>query len=182
MDYELIRSERKTVALRVRPDGTVEVRAPKRLDRRTIDDFVRSHAAWIEKKRRQAEKTAPGPAERLSEAELRALTEQAWADLNARVQRLGPLVGVSWGKVTVRHQRSRWGSCTLKGDLSLNCLLLLCPPEVRDYVVLHELCHRRQMNHSRAFWAEVERVMPDWQEKRRWLRQNGPAILRRMTG
>ena len=91
-------------------------------------------------------------------------------------------MGVSWTGISVRRQRSRWGSCSARGSLNFNCLLMLCPPEIRDYVAVHELCHRLHMNHSAAFWAEVERILPDWKARRRWLRTNGPAVMRRMTG
>jgi len=182
MDYTLIRSERKTISIQVQADGAVTVRAPRRMDRRQIDEAVARHAGWIEKKRQGAAKAAPAPEQRLSGQELAELKEQARADLTERVRRLAPAVGVSWSGISIRSQRTRWGSCTAKGVLNFNCLLMLCPPEIRDYVVLHELCHRLQMNHSKAFWAEVSRVMPDWPARRRWLRQNGSAVLRRMTG
>ena len=66
------------------------------------------------------------------------------------------------------------------GNLNFNCLLMLCPPEVLDYVVVHELCHRKHMNHSRAFWAEVERVLPDYQMRRNWLKEHGGALVERL--
>jgi len=87
---------------------------------------------------------------------------------------------MSRGKITIRTQRSRWGSCSAQGNLSFNALLLLTPPEVLDYVVVHELCHRREMNHSPRFWAEVERLVPDWKAQRLWLRTNGGALMARL--
>ncbi len=91
-----------------------------------------------------------------------------------------PLVGVSYGRITIRNQRTRWGSCSGKGNLNFNCLLMLAPPEVLDYVVVHELCHRKEMNHSPRFWAEVARVLPDYQQRRRWLKEHGGALVQRM--
>ena len=96
------------------------------------------------------------------------------------MERLAPLVGVSIHRVTIRCQRTRWGSCSAKGNINLNCLLMICPEEVRDYVVVHELCHRREMNHSPRFWAEVERVMPDYRRHRRWLKEEGSALMGRL--
>lgn len=93
-----------------------------------------------------------------------------------------PLAGVTYGSVGLRCLRSRWGSCSGKGSLSFNCPLMLAPSEVTDYVVVHELCHRREMNHSRRFWAEVERVLPDYKIRQDWLKKNGAALLRRLNG
>ena len=92
-----------------------------------------------------------------------------------------PLVKVSYGRITIRNQKSRWGSCSSKGNLNFNCLLMLMPPEVIDYVVVHELCHRLEMNHSERFWKEVERVLPDYKLRKKWLRENGDRIMRRMA-
>ena len=82
--------------------------------------------------------------------------------------------------ITIRNQKTRWGSCSSKGNLNFNCLLMLTPPEVIDYVVVHELCHRKEMNHSGAFWAEVEKVLPDYKEQVKWLKENGGQIIGRM--
>ena len=89
-------------------------------------------------------------------------------------------MGVTYGGITIRNQRSRWGSCSGQGTLNFNCLLMLAPPEVLDYVVVHELCHRKEMNHSAAFWAEVARVLPDYEARKRWLKENGPALIGRL--
>ena len=97
----------------------------------------------------------------------------------ARCERFAPLIGVTYGRIAIRRQRTRWGSCSGKGDLNFNCLLMLAPEPVRDYVVVHELCHRKYMDHSPRFWAEVERVLPDWRERRRWLRDYGGGLLER---
>ena len=98
----------------------------------------------------------------------------------ARAAYYAPVVGVSYSRITVRSQRTKWGSCSSKGGLNFNCLLLLAPTEVLDYVVVHELCHRLEMNHSARFWAEVERVLPDYAAARKWLRQNGGSLLARL--
>ena len=84
------------------------------------------------------------------------------------------------GRITIRAQKSRWGSCSTLGNLNFNCLLMLCPQEVRDYVVVHELCHRKEMNHSERFWRELARVLPDYETPRKWLKTNGSGLIRRL--
>ena len=89
-------------------------------------------------------------------------------------------MGVSYGRITIRSQHTRWGSCSAKGNLNFNCLLMLTPPEILDYVVVHELCHRKEMNHSARFWAEVARVIPGYEASKNWLKDNGSALIARM--
>ena len=180
--YQIIRSRRRTLAIQVRPDGTVVVRAPMRATRAQIEAAVERSGDWIAKHRAKAAAAAPRPEERFTEAELRDLAEQLKALLPERLRRWAALLGVTYSRVTVRNQKSRWGSCSAQGNLSFNCLLALAPPEVLDYVVVHELCHRKHMDHSPAFWAEVAKVLPGYDAQRRWLRAQGQVLLRRMTG
>ena len=181
IDVEIVRSARRTVSVEIRPDGAVLVRAPYRMSQGQIRTFLDEKRSWIEKHRRlmaarQADR-ARIPA--LTAEEMRALAARAKADFSARVARYAPAVGVTVGRITIRSQKTRWGSCSSRGNLNFNCLLMLAPPQVRDYVVVHELCHRRQMNHSPRFWAEVERVMPDYRPWRAWLKENGAALMAR---
>ena len=178
ISYTLLRSSRKTLSLEVRPDGTLLVRAPKRLSEKAIRNFVASKEGWILAKLRKYENLPPVPL--LTEAELAALKQQAKEYLPGRVALYGPQVGVTWGKITIRAQKSRWGSCSRQGNLSFNCLLMLSPPEIRDYVVVHELCHRKHMNHSPSFWAEVARVCPAYQLHRKWLKDQGHLLIGRL--
>ncbi len=115
----------------------------------------------------------------LSAEELKALKKRARQVFLERTAHYAPLVGVGYGNITVRIQKSRFGSCSKQGNLNFNAALLLAPPEVLDYVVVHELCHRLHMDHSRAFWKEVERVCPSFKSCKRWLRENGSLILAR---
>ncbi len=170
------------MSLEITPQGEVLVRAPLRTSEAVIRSFAEGKQQWIEthlalvRERMAAAAAAP----RFTEAEREALRARARPVLEARVAHFAPLVGVSWGKITIRTQRSRWGSCSAQGNLSFNALLLLTPPEVLDYVVIHELCHRKEMNHSPRFWAEVERIVPDWTTQRLWLRRNGGALMARL--
>lgn len=172
--YHVIRSFRRTIAIEIRPDGAVLVRAPKRMSEAAIGQFVAQKQDWIEK---HLPKLA---LPKLTEGELQTLARQAKTVLAQRVAYFAPLAGVSYGAITIRSQRTRWGSCSSKGNLSFNCLLMLAPEEVADYVVVHELCHRKEMNHSPRFWAEVEKVLPDYRESRRWLKENGGALIGRL--
>ena len=183
MQYKLIRSDRKTVSLQVR-NGEIVVRAPRRLSKSAIDRFVQKHADWIRKqqeKQSQAKAAAPQSARAvLTEQEHEELKNRAKKVFAERVAHYAPLVGVSYGRITIRTQKTRWGSCSAAGNLNFNCLLLLAPPEVLDSVVVHELCHRKHMNHSKAFYAEINRVMPDYKAHHAWLKKNGTALMNRV--
>lgn len=179
--YTLIRSKRKTIGLKVLEDGSVVVRAPRICPASLIDDFVRSSSGFIEKQRAKLDKLSAeaGKEGALSEEEIKRLANEMKAVLPEKLERYSKLLGVTCGRVTVRCQKTKWGSCTAEGNLSFNCLLMLAPEGVLDYVIVHELCHRRHMDHSKAFWAEVGRIFPDYKERRRWLREKGGALLLR---
>ena len=180
--YRLLRSHRKTLSLEITPQGELLVRAPLRVSEAAIRRFVEGKQRWVDKHLAlvRARLEASEAQEHFTEEERECLRARAKPVFEARADHFAPLLGVSRGKITVRTQRSRWGSCSAQGNLSFNALLLLTPPEVLDYVVVHELCHRREMNHSQRFWAEVERLAPDWREQRKWLRQNGAALMARL--
>lgn len=176
--YTLVRSSRKTISIMIKPTGEVEVRCPRRCSKREINTFVASKEAWI---RKHLETIAARPEVLvLSTGERKALAEKAAEVLPEKVSRFAQQLGVSYGRITIRSQRTRWGSCSAKGNLNFNCLLMLCPEEVQDYVVIHELCHRKEMNHSTAFWAEVERHCPDYRVHRKWLKDNGTSLIARL--
>lgn len=181
MEYQLIRSARKTLALEVR-GGQVIVRAPQRLPRSQIDAFVGKHEKWIAGKLALCQENArrAEAADPLSGAEIKALAEKARAYIPGRVAYYAALIGVSYGRITIRCQRTKWGSCTAKGNLNFNCLLMLAPPEVLDCIVVHELCHRREMNHSERFYQEVYKFCPEYDRWHKWLRQNGSVIMSRV--
>lgn len=176
-NYKIIRSSRRTISLEVGPKGIV-VRAPMRMSERDIRKFVDSHREWIEKRLRRLE-TARESVEPLSAEEIRRLAKAAAEYIPRRVQHYAPMVGVSYGRITIRCQKTRWGSCSAEGNLNFNCLLMLAPPDVIDSVVVHELCHRLEMNHSDRFYAEVYRVFPDYDRCHKWLKDNGAALLMR---
>jgi predicted metal-dependent hydrolase len=104
------------------------------------------------------------------------MTEFARHALPPIVQSVAVELGFSFGRVQIRNQRTRWGSCSRKGTLTFNWRLVLLPVTVMRYLIIHELCHLRQMNHSDAFWREVERHDPDWRSSERWLRKHGRSV------
>ena len=174
--YRLVRSSRKTIAIQIKPDGEVIVRAPNRMSMAAIEQFAAGKRGWIE----QHLAKLPGALPKFTEAEIRGLAQQAKAVIPGRVAHYTDLIGVTYGNITIRSQHTRWGSCSGKGNLNFNCLLMLAPAEVVDYVVVHELCHRREMNHSAKFWEEVERILPNYRQCQRWLKENGQALIGRL--
>lgn len=176
MDYTLIRSSRRTISIQLSPAGEVVVRAPNRMPKRDIERFVESKRSWIEAHLARLPQTQP----KLTEEELETLARHAKEVLPEIAAHYAPLVGVDYGRITIRAQRTRWGSCSTQGNLNFNCLLMLTPDDVMEYVVVHELCHRKEMNHSPRFWAEVERILPDYRRSRQWLKENGGELISRL--
>lgn len=179
ISYQIIRSQRKTMSLEIKPDGQIIVRAPLRLSQVRIRRFVEQKQEWILKnlekiqKREVQRETVPG----LSKEERTRLQQEGCRKIPERTAYFAEKIGVSYGRITLRQQKTRWGSCSANGNLNFNWLLILAPPEVLDYVVVHELCHRRQMNHSQAFWNEVSAVLPGYKEQKKWLKDNGWKLM-----
>lgn len=175
------RSARKSLSLEIMQDGNLLARAPRRMPEREIWAFIREKEDWIRIHRRQRlERQTEAAADPLSPDQIRELADAALKVLPERCRYFAGIMGVSYGRITIRNQKTRWGSCSSGGNLNFNCLLMLAPPEVRDYVVVHELAHRREMNHSPRFWKEVERVLPDYRQRVSWLKKNGPELIARM--
>jgi len=178
---QIIRSKRRTISIELKPVGIV-VRAPKGMSEADIMGFLEKKGGWIDKhwtqiQERQVETEALPP---LTQEDIRELAKKALEVIPKRVAHYAPLVGVDYGRITIRNQKTRWGSCSSQGNLNFNCLLMLFPDEVIDSVVVHELCHRKHMNHSAKFYKEVERVFPEYRKWDRWLKENGRVQLERM--
>ena len=169
MDYTLIRSSRRTMALEITRDGRLLVRAPQRAPQAVIDRFVASHADWIaahlEKQRQRAQAHPP-----LTEDEIAALRQKARDILPGRVAHYAERMGVTPTGVKITGAKTRFGSCSAKNSLCFSLYLMAYPDTAVDYVVVHELAHIRHKNHSPAFYAEVARVMPDYRERRKLLK------------
>lgn len=172
---KIIRSNRKTVSIEITKEAKVLVRAPYRMPDVEIQKFLNAKSDWIEKHiqmQKERMKTAQNT-KQLTNEEIQELAEKALEVIPKRVAYYAKIIGVTYGRITIRNQKTRWGSCGSNGNLNFNCMLMRMPPEIQDYVVVHELCHRKEMNHSPRFWAEVEKVMPDYQVRRKWLKENG---------
>ena len=184
-EYTLIRSKRRTISIIVKPDGSVIVRAPYFCTRREADAFVAAKTRWIENARKKIEVRLAAPSDDtvkpFSQEELAELKNTARKILVPMTEEYAKIIGVTYGRVAIRAQKTRWGSCSSKGNLNFNCLLALLPENVQRYVVVHELCHRKHMNHSAAFWSEVGKYCPTYKTDRQQLKSEGQALMRRVA-
>ena len=215
---QIIKTNRKTMALIIQPDGSLVVRAPRWATKSQINGFVSQKSGWILKK--QAEVTARGITSQakgfvegekflflgkeypiiLVDRQRQALEldggfrlarnaqhaarqvftrwyqKHAREVITARVVEYASLYGFKYSKIGITGARTRWGSCSLKGSLNFSWRLVMAPMDIIDYVVIHELVHLRQHNHSRAFWKELAEIMPDYAARRGWLTKNGPRF------
>lgn len=162
--YRLIRSRRKTISMEVQPGGDVVVRAPLRAPLSQVEAFVQSRAAWANKYR--ARMLSRPPVKEYSEEEIARLRQKAREVLSQRVAYYAPLMGARPAGITITRARTRYSSCSAKGRVAFSCFLMLSPPEAIDYVVVHELCHLKQMNHGPRFYALLENALPDWKQRK----------------
>ena len=177
------RTKRRSISVEITPRAEVLVRAPLEYPNAKVNAFLQQRIGWIEKhlkKQREFLEAYPMP-EPFSDRELRELGQKALQIIPPKVASFAEQMQVDYGRITIRSQRTRWGSCSSKGNLNFNCLLVLVPEDVLDYIVVHELAHRREMNHSRRFWNIVAGVIPDYKTKIQWLKENGRALMDRLV-
>jgi predicted metal-dependent hydrolase len=147
---------------------------PASMSEGDVDRIVAAHRDWIVRERaKQRPRLRLDPAA-VSETEARRAARELVTML---CDEEAEGLGVHWSRIVIRDQRSRWGSCSTRGTLSFNWRLVLAPFEVLDYVVVHELCHLREPNHSHRFWRLVESRRPGWRAQRDWLHEHGPELL-----
>ncbi|MSO46348.1 MAG: M48 family peptidase [Acidobacteria bacterium] len=156
--------------LRVDGDGRVRVTIPRGGSRREAAAFGLRHLDWIARQRARIRRLVLGADER------RELQTRARVELPTRLLELAAVHGLAVSRVSVRNQRTRWGSCGRDGHVSLNWRLILMPEWVRDYVIVHELMHLRRLDHSRHYWRLVAEAYPDYEQARVWLRTQGPSL------
>jgi predicted metal-dependent hydrolase len=167
-------ARRKRWALSVPWGGPVTLAVPARMSNAEIERVLDSHRGWIARERGKQSPRLRLDARAVSEADTR---RAARALLTALVEEEARALGVRYERIAIRGQRTRWGSCSSRGTLSFNWRLALTPLSVADYVVVHELCHLREPNHSPRFWALVAERRPGWRTERNWLREHGAELL-----
>lgn len=182
MEYKLIKSRRKSISIKITETGEIIVHAPNFMTKREIEKFIVSKSDWIETTLKKVEKKQERLSEidKLTEKEIRALKNAARKEITALCEEYSKIMGLSYNKIAIRTQKSRWGSCSRNKNLNFNALLMLAPESARRYVVVHELCHLKEMNHSARFWSLVEQYCPNWKKERRWLKQNGDLLIGRL--
>lgn len=168
--YQWIRSRRKTIAIQIDREGQVIVRTPYGITKRQVEEFLDEKKDWILQTRQRVEKRKTEQIS-ISEEVRREGIERAKRIFPERTAYFAKRMGVDYGRITIREQKTRWGSCSSKGNLNFNWKLVLLAPELLDYVVVHELAHRREMNHSKNFWRIVEAELTDYRERRRRLKE-----------
>ncbi len=168
--YKLIRSVRKTVSIHVETDGSVVVRAPLTTGKGFIDSFVSSKEDWIKKsvdkmQTRQENRTELA----LSAQQINELKVLAKSYLTARTEYFAGVMGLHYKQLKINSAHTRWGSCNSKGEINYTYRLILAPKDLVDYVVVHELAHLKEMNHSKKFWSVVAGVLPDYKLRQKQL-------------
>lgn len=183
-NVEVRRSKRKSAAIKITADMQIVVFVPLYVSDNEIERMVISKSKWIDEHMLKVQSTIDerSKLEKITFEQIKELANQAVEYIPKRVKYYAEKENFVYNKITIKNLVSRWGSCSTKGNLNFNCLLMLTPDYVIDYVVVHELCHLREMNHSEKFWAEVEKIMPDYQRAELWLKQNGGNLIARMRG
>ena len=169
MEYEIIYTKRKTICLQVKRDGRVVIRCPYHISKKRIDEFFCSHIEWV-KKKLEINKGRMEPINELSDNEIAELKIRAWEYIPARVDYFAKIMNVNPAHVSINQAKTRFGSCSSQKRLNFSCNVMRYPNEAIDYVIVHELAHIKELNHSKSFWEIVSGVMPDYKERQRLLK------------
>ncbi len=178
--YELRRSARKSISVEITREAKLLVRAPLRMSVADIERFLNSRSAWIDSHLEKMKKLASAPSDKFTEEELEAIKKRAKAVITPKVRQFAARMGVSYNRIAFKTQKTRFGSCSSKKNLNFNALVVLLPEPIVDYVVVHELAHLREMNHSDKFWRVVGRIIPDYAARRKYLQTEGGKLIRRL--
>ena len=183
MNYKLIRSNRKTLAIEISIKNGFLIRAPIKTTTEEINKFIKENEQWIKSKIAKVNEAKNFPEiNKLNDEEISCLKERARKVIPELVEYYAKLIGVSYGKITIKSQKSRWGSCSSKGNLNFNFLLMLMPDDVINYIIAHEVCHLKEMNHSKNFYEIVLNICPNYKKSIAWLKKNGSKIMARLDG
>ena len=170
--YQIVYSKRRTLCIEVRLDGTVIIRAPRRVSKKEIEKFIADRKEWIERAvSRQAARSESPYRKQLTDAEIAALKEQARIQLPPRVKYFSEIMGLFPSAVKISSAATRFGSCSSKNSINFSYRLMLYPQEAIDYVIVHELAHIKHKNHSKDFYALVGRYMPDYKKREALLKK-----------
>ena len=168
MEYKIIYSDRKTLAISI-IDGFPVVRAPRNMDSKTIEQIVLKHKKWIDS-HVVSQKIKREMLHSLDESDIKAMKKTAKEYFEDKTAYYADIMGLTYNKITITSAKGRFGSCNTKGGICFSYRLMLYPEAAREYVVVHELAHLKEMNHSSKFYKIIERVMPDYKERKRMLK------------
>ena len=168
MKYKIVYSDRKTISICIEKMEVV-VKAPLNTDDKTIEKLIVKHAGWIEKNLRSQEKRQDLLRERSSD-EIKLLKKEARAYLSEKTAYYAKIMGLKYGRITITSAAKRFGSCSSKGNISYSYRLMLYPEAAREYVVVHELAHLVEMNHSKRFYEIIAKILPDYKYRKRLLK------------
>jgi len=166
MDYKIIRTQRKTVGVSFK-DGVLTVRCPVGVSRQAIEQILKKHEKRINgyiKRAKERDKKW-----NLTEEEIKRLRAEARIYFNSVAGRFAKLMGVSYSGIKITSAKKRFGSCNSRGGICFSYILMLYPEEAREYVVVHELAHLIELNHSKAFYNIIKAIMPDYRERKKLL-------------
>ncbi len=176
--YELRRSRRaRRMRLAVRPDASVSLTLPWRADLKQAEKFIQSKAAWVLKHVRYYQQRAVLPSLKITAADYAANKAAALKLAQSKVEYFNKFYNFKYHQVTVKNQKTRWGSCSRRGNLNFNFKLMFLPAVTADYIIVHELCHLREMNHSPRFWALVAKTFPNYKLIRQDLKRAGLGLM-----
>ncbi len=176
--YKVFYTKRKSIAIIIKNNGEVNVRAPKYgfFDSSKIDEFVNNKKDWIVENVKKMKANLKEKKPQLSKEEEKIKKEQAKIIISNRIKFFSTKYGFKYSKIRLSSAKTRWGSCSGEGAISINWNLIFAPLDIMDYVIIHELCHTIHHNHSDKFWNEVKKYIPNYKEKRAWLKNNEHKI------
>ena len=182
LPYTVTCTDRQSFSISITEEGQLVVRAPLHVTKQELHKLLLKKQHWIITRYLQRQESlSRQPVSNLTDNQREALTRRyidaAREYFPRRVAYYQPLTGGHYTRITIRDQKTRWGSCSSKGTLSFNWRLMLAPPAILDYVVVHELCHLTHMDHSKAFWQAVGSVYPDYAAARKWLKEHGRELV-----
>jgi len=167
---KIIRSNRKTLALEISSDASLIIRSPRLMPVFLINNFIKQKQTWINKK----QKLIKARNQKKSQMPIfKIIKKQVLKKISERVKYYSSLADLKYQKINITSAQKRWGSCSAQNNLNFPQRLALAPNKVIDYVVVHELCHIKEKNHSKNFWQEVAKIMPEYKIHRRWLKNHG---------